>query len=453
MTARQTNKINKQLMADSFKNFREYIKLPEMRIFWLFLFLMALILAIDLIYLRLAWTLASAAILVSVGIIMAVTNIRAARLNIQLRAEKRRVDDIISSINDGAAAYTPDFAVTLFNRAAEGIFSLTAQEIIGKKLSPEDVRNPRLATLARTIFQSLAPRVIRRSEEGAYPQVADISFDEPQLELRVSTDRLLDDSGNIIGFLKIIRDRTREVVLAQAKSDFITIAAHQLRTPLSAVSWALQSLDNEKLAESERDALNAGLAAANNLLKIVEDLLNVAKIEEGKFGYNFQKTDLILFLRSIINQAMPVAKEYQVKLYMEPTEEQIMVDIDPERLSLAVINLLENGIKYNVPNGQVVVSVFRQQDAPFVQVDIKDTGIGMSQDILKKLFTKFFRGEKIMAKETTGSGLGLFMARNILRRHGGQIWVGSEVNRGATFHFTLPLDSRLIPVKEFTFSE
>ncbi len=440
-------------MNDFLKNFKEYGKLPEMRVLWIFLFLTALILAIDAIYLSLLWTLVSAAILVSIGAVMAVINIRASRSNVQLRAEKQRVDNIITSMNDGALVYDQDFIVTLFNRAAGEIFSLSAQEIIGRKLTPESVRDPKLSVLAKVIFQSLAPRIIRRSAEGEYPQVVDISFDEPQLELRVSTDRLLDENGNVAGFLKIIRDRTREVELVRAKSDFITVAAHQLRTPLSAVSWALQSLVSEKLEDGQKEIVNTGLAAANNLLKIVEDLLNVAKIEEGKFGYNFQKTDLVLFLRSIINQAMPVAKEYQVKLFMEPAEQQITADIDPERLALVVINLLENGIKYNIPSGQVVVSAFLRPDEPFVQVDVRDTGIGMSQETLNKLFTKFFRGENVAVKETEGSGLGLFMAKNIVRRHGGQIWAESEINRGTTFHFTLPLDSRLIPTKEFSVSE
>ena len=429
-------------MNDFLKNFKEYGKLPEMRVLWIFLFLTALILAIDAIYLSLLWTLVSAAILVSIGAVMAVINIRASRSNVQLRAEKQRVDNIITSMNDGALVYDQDFIVTLFNRAAGEIFSLSAQEIIGRKLTPESVRDPKLSVLAKVIFQSLAPRIIRRSAEGEYPQVVDISFDEPQLELRVSTDRLLDENGNVAGFLKIIRDRTREVELVRAKSDFITVAAHQLRTPLSAVSWALQSLVSEKLEDGQKEIVNTGLAAANNLLKIVEDLLNVAKIEEGKFGYNFQKTDLVLFLRSIINQAMPVAKEYQVKLFMEPAEQQITADIDPERLALVVINLLENGIKYNIPSGQVVVSAFLRPDEPFVQVDVRDTGIGMSQETLNKLFTKFFRGENVAVKETEGSGLGLFMAKNIVRRHGGQIWAESEINRGTTFHFTLPLESR-----------
>ena len=260
---------------------------------------------------------------------------------------------------------------------------------------------------------------------------------------------MLNESGEISGFLKIVRDRTREVDLVRAKSDFITVAAHQLRTPLSAVNWVFQSLRGEKLDAGEKDLVNTGLSASGNLQKIVEDLLNVAKIEEGKFGYNFQKTDLVAFFQSLIGQALPVAKEYNVKVYMEPPQEQVMeADIDAERMSLVAANLLENAIKYNVANGQVVLSVERQADAPYFLVKVSDTGMGMSQETLDKLFTKFYRGENAANKEANGSGLGLYMVRNIIRRHGGKIWVESNLNRGTTFYFTIPTDSSLIPQRE-----
>ena len=436
-------------MTNFFKNFKEYIRLPEMKILWLFLFLVMLILIVDIIYLNSFWTVITAMILLSVGAVMFAMNIRAAKNKIQLINETRRMDGIISSMNDGVVVYDQDFTVQLFNKAAEGIFGITSRELIGQKISPESAKNSRLEILTKVIFQSLAPQILRRSPEGEYPQIVDITFDEPHHELRVTTDRMTDDRGNITGFLKIVRDRTREVDLVKAKSDFITVAAHQLRTPLSAVNWVLQSLNNEKLNDDQKELVNTGLAAGANLLKIVEDLLNVAKIEEGKFGYNFQKTNLVEFLQNLINQALPVAKEYSVKVYMEtPPEPSMEAEIDAMRMSLVVANLLENAMKYNVANGEVVVSINRQADAPYLQVNISDTGMGMSKETLDKLFTKFFRGENAVEKRTDGSGLGLFMVKNVVRRHGGQIWAESELNRGTTFHFTIPTESSLIPQRE-----
>lgn len=436
-------------MNDFLKNFKDYLRLPEMKVFWPFIFLVFLIMVIDYVYLNLFWALVSGMILISVGIIMFVINVRAAKIKVQLINEKQRVDNIVFSMNDGVIVYDQDFSIRLFNKSAEGIFGISADEIIGQKISPESVKNSKLKVLAMVIFQSLAPQVIRRSEEGIYPQVVDMSFTEPHLELRVSTDRMLNEEGEISGFLKIVRDRTREIDLIRAKSDFITVAAHQLRTPLSAVNWVFQSLRGEKLDANEKDLVNTGLSASGNLQKIVEDLLNVAKIEEGKFGYNFQKTDLVAFFQSMIDQALPVAKEYGVKVYMEPLQEgEMEAEIDAERMSLVVANLLENAIKYNVANGQVVLGVSRQADAPYFLVKVSDTGMGMDQETLDKLFTKFYRGENAVNKEANGSGLGLYMVKNIIRRHGGKIWVESNLNRGTTFYFTIPSDSSLIPQRE-----
>ncbi|MBI3046186.1 MAG: PAS domain S-box protein [Candidatus Harrisonbacteria bacterium] len=366
-----------------------------------------------------------------------------------LRLEKLRIDNIIASMNDGIIIYDQDFRIAMFSPAAETIFNLRKEELLNKKMVPEDARDQKLGVLAKVIFQSLAPLVIRQSPEGLYPQIVDISFSEPPLELRVITDRIKNEKGEVAGFLKIIHDQTRETELLKSKNDFITVAAHQLRTPLSAVTWAYQSLKNEKLTDSQKELAETGLAAANNLLKIVEDLLNISKIEEGMFGYKFQKADLVAFLQSILDQASPVAKEYNIKIYMEPPKEvSLEVEIDTEKLTLAVSNLLENAIKYNLPNGQVTVSVARREEAPFAEIKISDTGMGIPKESMDKLFTKFFRAENALTKETIGSGLGLYIVKNIITRHGGQIWAESEVGRGSTFHFTLPTDPHLIPQRE-----
>lgn len=436
---------------DFIKNFKEYLKLPEMKIFWLFLFLIGLVLIIDAVFLDLFWTIISALILFSAGGIMFFANIQSSKTSVRFESEKPRVDSIISGMKDGIIVYDQDFIVRLFNSGAENIFNLRAGEIIGKKLSPESARDPKLEVLTKIIFQSLAPQVVRQSAENEYPQTADLSFTEPSLELRVTTDRIHDERGNITGFLKIVRDQTREIELLKSKSEFITVAAHQLRTPLSALNWSFQSLSKENLNDSQKELVQTGLGASANLLKIVEDLLNVAKIEEGKFGYNFQEINLAVFLQELVGQSLSVAKAYGVKVYMEPAQEQfLMVNVDAERISLAVANLLENAIKYNVPNGKVVLSIERQAGAPYLQVNVSDTGLGMSKETMDKLFTKFFRGENAVAKETDGSGLGLYMVKNIIRRHGGKIWVESELNRGTTFHFTLPTDPKLIPQREIS---
>ena len=143
-----------------------------------------------------------------------------------------------------------------------------------------------------------------------------------------------------------------------------------------------------------------------------------------------------------------------MNIYFEgPASGAVAVPADPEKLGIVVTNLLDNAIKYNVPNGQVVVRAEKLPDRPYVQISIKDTGMGIPKEDIGKLFTKFFRSGNMMHKATTGSGLGLYIVKNIIRRHGGEIWVESELDRGTTFYFTLPTDSALIPPKELIYGE
>jgi len=211
------------------------------------------------------------------------------------RSSSRRLDSIITNLSDGVIVYDNDFKILVFNNAAESIFGIHREMVLGKSFGPERAGEPNFRLLTQTIFPSLAPKVIRQSEPGAHPQVMDISF--PEHEIRASTDRLLDDKDQVVGFVKLIQDRTREVELMKSKSEFITIAAHQLRTPLTAVNWIFEVFStSEDLKPEDKELAGNGLTATRKLLKIVNDLLDVSKIEEGRFGYNFEQADLIAFI-------------------------------------------------------------------------------------------------------------------------------------------------------------
>jgi len=426
-----------------------------MRTLWVFILLLLAVLFIDYMFVEiLLWRVTIFIILVCIGFLVFFSNLRAARYSLIISLEKNRLDSIISNIGDGLIVYSSDFKITVFNKAAEEIFNLSQADAIGYIVNVDSIKNEKYKILTQVVYPSLAPAVVRQSEQGIYPQVIDISFEDPRLDLRISTNRLINENGTVVGFLKVIQDRTREIGLLKSKSDFITVAAHQLRTPLTAVGWALENLKAETLSESQQETVKLGLVASTNLLKVVEDLLNVSKIEEGRFGYNFQNFDLVNFLSSLLSQAELIAKQYNVTVYFDPGQEKsINIYGDPTNLSMAISNLLDNAIKYNTANGQVTVSLRKIKDKPYVQVSIKDTGLGIPPEDIKKLFGKFFRSSNALTKETTGSGLGLYITRNIIRRHGGEISVESELNRGTTFSFTLPTDPSLVPQKEMLYGE
>ncbi|MDD5547905.1 MAG: ATP-binding protein [Candidatus Pacebacteria bacterium] len=430
-------------MSDFFRNFKHYMQYPEMKNIRTFLLLALLLLAIEIVFWgNWAGVFFSAIILLLIGAFIMLNIVRVADASLAMKMERSRLNSIVSNISDALVVYDTNFKIMIFNETAEKIFNLPASSIVGRTIAPTDIKFPELKILAQTVFSTLAPTVLRITETDSYPQIIDVTFEDPTLELRVNTSQLVDDQGRVFGFLKIIKDKTRETELLKSKNDFIAIAAHQLRTPLSAIIWALESLKKEKMSAEQNELAETALGASNNLLKTVEDLLNAAKIEEGKTGFDFQKVDLVKFLQELLTEAQIIARKYKVNLFFEPPTEPIEVFVDREKLLMAVSNLLDNSIKYNVSNGQVTVNIQKLSDKPFAQVSIADTGIGMSQEDINKLFTKFFRASDVIKKETSGSGLGLYIVKNIIQKHGGEIWADSEKGRGTTFYFTLPMERR-----------
>lgn len=421
-----------------------------MKIFWFFSPFLVVTFVIDVIFLPESFLkLVGGGLTIIVLAAVFFVVFRLAKVNREASLEREEFKSIVSGLSDAVVAYDENFKIIFFNHIAENLFKINSSSILGKTVSPGDVENSELRVLVQVIFPSLAPRLIPRSPSGIYPQIADLHFEDPPLELRVSTSPI-SEKGKVSGFLKIIRDRTQEVAYYRSKSEFITLASHQLHTPINEINWGLEFLIQDKsLSPETQGIVQRSFSAARKLLALVEDLLNVSKIEAGGFGYSFEDTDIVIFLNDILGAVLPQAEKVGVKVFFNrPPEVLPKIKVDPKKLSIAVVNLLDNAIRYNIKNGEVVVSVQKRSDGPFIQVSVKDTGIGIPPKDIDKIFTKFFRAENALKFETEGSGLGLYIAKNIVQAHGGQMWVESELNRGSIFYFTLPTDPSLIPPKE-----
>ncbi len=347
-------------------------------------------------------------------------------------------DAVIQNIRDGVLVYDSNFKVSAMNRAAEGIFGLNAAEVVGRTIGPELAQNPRFRLLAEVVFPSLAPSVTTVRDD-AWPQIIDLAFEDPHRELRVTLNRILDERGTMVGFLKLVYDRTREKALLGEQSEFITVAAHQLRTPLTAINWTLENV--EKTGGMPAEALR-GVKESRGLteraLKIINDLLEAVRLEGGRFGFNFAPTDIGALLGDALTGAKPVAETYGVQIKSN-LPAGVVIPVDAERIGLVVANLLDNAIKYNTKGGVVEVGAASTADGKFVRVSIRDNGVGISPDDQKNLFQKFYRGGNVTQIEPNGSGLGLYIAKNIVEGHGGKIGVTSEPGRGSEFWFTLPV--------------
>jgi PAS domain S-box-containing protein len=431
--------------------FKDIISSGDFRIAWFLLAAVVIAVAVILI-----GGLAPIFAVIAIGLLLVVAALASTGVYIAVKKAKgsslgdSELKGILASIDDVLVVYDEDFKIVFFNGAAEKLFGLSATAALGHVLSARDVEKDGWRILAQVVFPSLAPRVLIRTKEGDTPQIADVSFTDPELELRVTTIPVLDANKNPLAFMKIIRDRTALVAALRSKNEFITVASHQLRGPVTDINWALQALSAVTgLDDTNKMIVATASAASQNLLRRIEDLLNIAKMEDGQVGYNFEDADIVDYVGTLLADVLPAARKAGVKIYFDrPSEPMPHVQIDTKHLSLAVTNLLENAIRYNVENGEVTVKIDKMADKPFVVVSVKDTGIGIPPEAISKLFSKFYRAENAVKSQTEGSGLGLYIAKGIITAHGGQIWAESELNRGTTISFALPTDPSLVPRHE-----
>ncbi|MDP2704572.1 MAG: ATP-binding protein [bacterium] len=362
----------------------------------------------------------------------------------------REFQALIDTLEDGVIIYTPDFRITFLNQAAERILRIKKESVVGQTINPGLKNNPAFSAITQVIFPSLAPVVAQISDAG-WPQITDMTLESPELKLRTTLSQITNNTGKRTGFIKIIRDKTREEEMLDSKREFLDVAAHQLRTPINGMSWAFETLEKEIQDSSLKSTSEEGKNLAVRALKIIDDLLNAARIEGGKFGYKFKEINLTGLVRQIVEEAKRIAEESGLKLVFTPPQSDITIEGDEERLKMALGNIIDNAIKYNTENGNINIHMEQVQGQPFVKTSVEDTGIGMNGKELQNLFKKFTRGEKASQAEPNGSGLGLYIARNIIKNHGGDMTVESREGRGTTVSFTLPTDPSLVPRRETTY--
>lgn len=233
----------------------------------------------------------------------------------------------------------------------------------------------------------------------------------------------------------------REEEISRMKSEFISVAAHQLRTPLTEVKWMLNAAleEKEKLPSPHRDLFEKGYEAINRMIGLVNDLLNVVRIEEGRFGYEFSMAPLEPIIEAVIAEMRMTAEEKDLAISFRLPEHPLpKITLDAGKFPLAFSNILENAIHYTLPHGSIDISV-RADGEAYVSVSVRDTGIGIPEEDRHQISTKFFRARNAMRAVPNGSGLGLFIAKNIIEKHGGTMLIESEEGKGTAVTLKLPL--------------
>lgn len=227
--------------------------------------------------------------------------------------------------------------------------------------------------------------------------------------------------------------------LDELKSQMVSVAAHQLRTPLSGIKWMLKMLSNGDLGVLNTDqdkVAKDGYMAVEHLVSLVNEMLEMDRIESGRVKFNFEHEDFNELVVNAVKEMSPKAVEKNITLCIGSDARPVDVFVDKERFGGAIENLIDNAIKYSPKGGSVDVGVVAFDDA--VRLSVKDSGIGIPSSEQNRVFGRFYRASNAVRAETEGTGLGLSIVQSVVMRHSGKIWFESEEGKGSTFFIELP---------------
>ncbi len=345
--------------------------------------------------------------------------------------ERAKTSAIIENFVDGLLFFDKEGVLSIANSKAEQFFNFKGPDIYGKNL--------------KQLFKisSLNPLIEVISKENEIKDLfrEDLKLnDNLHLEVTTTTVKKEDD---ILGTLIHVHDITREKRIEKIKTEFIAIAAHQLRTPLCGIKWTLGTFleeiveENIELGDSKELIKNA-YDSNERMIKLVNNLLNVNKIEEGQYSYKMEEVDIFEVINPLVEKFSKLAKQKENLTFRVEKKQKTFPKIvmDKERILLVLDNFLDNAFKY-AEKGEVLLSLTKEGDKE-IKIAVYDEGGGIPKEDHERVFNKFFRAENITSKDTEGSGLGLFICKNIIEYHNGEIGFDSS-EKGTVFYFTLPI--------------
>jgi PAS domain S-box-containing protein len=335
-------------------------------------------------------------------------------------------EKIFDNLKDGLIVFDKENKVSLINKSAKEILGV-GEKILGKPI--EEFANFQKTQNLFFLLGKEIKEVFRR----------EIELGE-NLILEVTSIPIFEE-GKKTGSIVVLHDITREKTIERLKSEFVSVSAHQLRTPLASIKWSLETLLKGrvgKLNDDQERIVKKAFSSTERMLMIVNDLLNVVRIEEGKYIYRKVSINFEDLVKSKIEFFEEKIKEKQIQFEFRVLPKKLpKVKIDPEKIGLVIENLLDNAIRYNLVGGRITIYLDLKNDE--IEFSIEDSGIGIPESEKSNIFQKFFRASNAIKKEPEGSGLGLFVAKNIIEAHGGKIWFESEEGKGTTFYFTIPI--------------
>lgn len=372
----------------------------------------------------------------------------------KLRESEEELEAIFNSIRDGIAIIDITGKIKKINKRIVEVGGYSEEEIVGKRFKFLKMFPPRSLVIMLHNFTKLI--------SGQQPPPFNIEVytkagEKLDVELHGS---LLRKRGKVVGMAGVMRNITErkkaEGKIAQQniqlkkldkiKTDFLNVTSHELRTPMASIKGYIQMLLKQKLGEiteEQKKALDVVLRNTDRLDNLIQDILDISRLESGTMKFIPEKTDLRKMMNEISETMQSSADLKNIKINTKAEEDLPDITVDQSRIKQVIMNLVNNAIKFS-PDGSIV-NIQAKKEKDDILFEVQDFGRGIPKNKQKKIFDMFYQVDSSKDKKFRGVGLGLSISRGIVNVHGGRVWVDSEVGKGSTFRFNLPVK----PVEDF----
>ena len=343
----------------------------------------------------------------------------------EVSESKSRLEAVFLSMFEGVMVIDTSGSILLINEALKKFLKIEDDPSGRKPI--EVIRNIQIQEIVDNTLLSAGGLVSK-----------EISTLLPEQKILLVHATSIKKDKNIEGAVLVFHDVTDLRKLEKIRQEFVANVSHELRTPISSIKGYAETLLDGALKDKENaeDFLKIILADSNRLANLIDDLLNLSKIESGKLLIETKSHKLLLIVEKVISSLKGQIENKSVAIKIDIPKDVQNVMVDATRIKQVLFNLIDNAIKYNSPNGKITISAQEKND--FVKVDIADTGIGIPNEDLHRLFERFYRVDKARSRELGGTGLGLSIVKHIIQAHNGEVSVQSIEGQGSTFSFTLP---------------
>jgi PAS domain S-box-containing protein len=343
----------------------------------------------------------------------------------------------VENAHDHIVITDADGIVVFANKAVETITGYTVEEVLGKKAGSSGLWG---GHMEKSVYESFW-NLIKKEKKTFVGEFTNIRKNGEQYVAEAHVSPILDANGNVIYFMGIERDITRAKEVDRMKTEFISLASHQLRTPLSAMKWFLEMLlhgDAGKLNDEQTEFVNNIDQSNNRMIELVNSLLNVSRIESGRIIIEPKPTNLKDLVEEVLTEVKTQYKAKKQTVIFNIHNALPLIPLDQKLIRQVYLNLLTNAMKYSPPESEIIIFISKENDKIVSQ--ITDSGYGIPKNEQSHIFTKFYRATNAVKKETEGNGLGLYLVQSIIESSGGKIWFTSDENqKGTSFYFSIPL--------------